>query len=100
MNRFSGKSSIVVGGAGGIGSAISRALAKNECCTTIADINISGAQELVKGLSESGTHLALSVDVSDRDSVSRVVKTVIEKQKRIDYLIYCAGNNIKAPSID
>lgn len=100
MNQFSGKSGIVVGGAGGIGSAISRALAKNECCTTIADINISGAQELVKGLSESGTHLALSVDVSDRYSVSRVVKTVIEKQKRIDYLIYCAGNNIKAPSID
>jgi 3-oxoacyl-[acyl-carrier protein] reductase len=87
------KTAIITGGGRGIGRAITLALAqrkidvvvtyltRRDCCEqTAADVRAAGCEALV-----------VQADVTQRESVRRLVSTVTEKFGRIDVLVNNAG---------
>lgn len=66
---------IVVGGAGGIGSAICRKLASEGCRVVVADYNLEGAQG-VRGALDGEGHEALKIDVTSEEAVSAAFDAV------------------------
>ena len=92
---------IVIGGAGGIGESISKHFAKEDINVVIADLDLQAAQSLSNRLkSREQESFPVHVDVTDEDSVISVVKKTVEKYGRVDYMAYCAGNNIKSPTLE
>jgi NAD(P)-dependent dehydrogenase (short-subunit alcohol dehydrogenase family) len=69
------RAAIVVGGAGGIGSAISRRLAAEGYRVTVADRDIAHAQELAASLDGEG-HSATDIDIIDQASVDAAFEAV------------------------
>ncbi len=93
--ELAGRVAIVPGGAGGIGSAVCRALAARDAAVVVADMNLEQARAVAVAL-PGGGHDAVAVDVADGNEVHAVVAA----RERIDLLVYCAGNNLKAPSLE
>ena len=91
--EFKGKVAIITGGASGIGRATAIQLAKKNADVIIADLNIEEAKELEKFLkvNYNGQFQAKKLDVSRKDKVDEFVSEVIEKFKKIDILVHCAG---------
>ena len=42
----------------------------------------------------------MQVEVTDEHSVIAAVKSIVNRLGRVDYLVHCAGTNIKAPVLD
>ena len=90
---------IVTGGAGGIGSAVCRALAKDGLNVAIADFNTDAAIQLADEIcKEGGEALAIQADVGEKASVNSMAEKVIERYGKIDFLLNGAGVRTIAPS--
>ena len=94
--ELAGRVAMVPGGAGGIGSAVCRALAERGAAVVVADVNLEQARRVAAALPGGRAHAAAAVDVAD----AAAVRATVEARERIDLLVYCAGNNIKARSLD
>ena len=94
-----GKVAIVTGGAGGIGSAICRGFAREGTTVAVVDVDIEKARAAATEIGEGGT-TAVQVDVTDEDSVESAVDSVVELLGRVDFVVHCAGNNVKAPVLE
>lgn len=95
------KIAVVTGGAQGFGESIVRELTKSECLVFIADINVKGANQLAKELNikyKRTRALAIKVDVTDEDSVKKMIYEIIKKAGGIDIFISNAGV-LKAGSV-
>ena len=93
---MNGKVAIVTGGAGGIGSEICRGFARRGTASAVADLEGDRAKEVADEVAALGAgSLAVEVDVANRDSVHSAVQSVLEHFGRVDFLVHCAGNNIK-----
>ena len=96
-----GKVAIVTGGAGGIGSAVCRAFAKAGVGVAVADMDATRANETAAEVStEGGRAIGIEVEVTLEDSVEAAVQRTVKHFGRIDYLVHCAGNNIRAPVLE
>ncbi|MFP4552096.1 MAG: SDR family NAD(P)-dependent oxidoreductase [Spirochaetales bacterium] len=84
---------IVTGGAQGIGYGICTAFAKAGATVVIADINQERAEQAKQRLAEvsSAQHLALECDVTDDDSIERLLDGVEAKLGTADVLVNNAG---------
>lgn len=92
---------IVTGGAGGIGVAICKSFASQGSKVVVADIDLATADAVAQSIIEDGgVAIAKQVDVLDEQSVISVVRGTVENYGRVDCLVYCAGNNIKSPTLD
>lgn len=92
MRTLSTKVAIVTGGASGIGKAITVALARKGVSTVIADLNLSGAKEIVQEITTLGSEaIAIKTDVSKSEEVNNMVAKTIEHFGRIDILVNNAG---------
>lgn len=92
---------IVTGGAGGIGSVISKTLADTGTTVCISDFDNKKSKALEKEInSEGGKAIAVSSDVTSEKSINDAVNTVISHFGQVNALVYCAGNNVKAPILD
>ena len=88
------KIAVVTGGAQGFGESIVRELTKSECLVFIADINVKGANQLAKELNikyKRTRALAIKVDVTNEDSVRKMIYEIIKKAGGIDIFISNAG---------
>lgn len=85
MGNGSGRNSVVIGGASGIGWASARALAAAGDNITIADRNLAGATERASTLGEP--HTAAHVEVTDEASVQKL----FEQTGPVDVVVNCAG---------
>ena len=88
------KTALITGASGGIGSAIAIALAQAGCNVIVhCNRNIEKADRLAKIINESyGVNsLAVTADVSDRDSVNEMFDIIDRTTEKIDILINNAG---------
>ncbi len=96
-----GKVAIVTGGAGGIGSAVCRAFARANVGVAVADMDGDRAGETAAEVSSGGgTAIAVEVEVTSESSVVAAVQRTVGHFGRVDFLVHCAGNNIRAPVLE
>ena len=93
-NIIKNKIAVVTGGAQGFGESIVRELTKSECLVFIADINAKGANQLAEELNikyKKTTALAIKVDVTNEDSVKKMIYEIVKNVGGIDIFISNAG---------
>ena len=96
-----GKVAIVTGGAGGLGSEICRRFSSRGAAVAVADVNGDAASEVARSIVSDGRQAAaVQVEVTDEGSVIAAVRAVVNDLGRVDYLVHCAGTNIKAPVLE
>jgi NAD(P)-dependent dehydrogenase (short-subunit alcohol dehydrogenase family) len=83
------RAAVVVGGAGGIGSAISRRLASEGYRVTIADRDLESGRAIVAELEGEG-HSAVAVDILDETSIAAALDEA-EAAAPIAVLVVAAG---------
>jgi NAD(P)-dependent dehydrogenase (short-subunit alcohol dehydrogenase family) len=93
-SRFSGKTALVTGAGGGIGSAISRRLAAEGAHVVVADANEMAVKEVAEALVGEGLSAApLVFDLLDPEAAAAAVHQVIETHGQLDVLVNNAGIN-------
>jgi NAD(P)-dependent dehydrogenase (short-subunit alcohol dehydrogenase family) len=91
-NPFRDKIAVVTGAASGIGRAVSKELGRLGATVIAADINLDGANETASIIKKTGAVAsAKKVDVTKHDQVKRLIKDVVKKHRRIDYIFNNAG---------
>ena len=96
-----GKVAIVTGGAGGIGSAVSRAFADAGVAVAVADVDVTRADKTAAEVVERGGRaIGIEVQVASEPSVKDAVQRTVDHFGRVDFLVHCAGNNIRAPVLE
>lgn len=87
-----GKVALVTGAAGGIGSAIARAVAGQGATVAAVDRDGDRLRDVVDALRADGLDvIACPADISRRDAVTRLVDTVERQIGAIEYLVNAAG---------
>jgi NAD(P)-dependent dehydrogenase (short-subunit alcohol dehydrogenase family) len=102
--RLKGKSAVVTGGgSGGIGRAVSLALAAEGAKVVVNDIGrdpdgMSIADKVVEEIIKAkGTAVANYDSVTTMQGGENIIKTATSNFGRIDILVNCAGNILRAP---
>ena len=97
--KLSGKAAVVTGGGRGIGRTIALALAEAGADVAVASRNLENctavADEISRGVG-SKTY-AQQLDVTDRESISRLVAAVKDKFGQVDILVNNSGSAWGAP---
>jgi NAD(P)-dependent dehydrogenase (short-subunit alcohol dehydrogenase family) len=88
----------LTGGGQGIGRECALAYANAGASVVVADINQEAAQSVVEKLA-SGEHMAVSCDVSHRDSVDTAVQSALKRYGRLDAVHNNAGISTPAKPI-
>lgn len=92
MDRLKGKVAIVTGGAGGIGHAFSRGLAREGARVVVADLDEAGAQTLASELGREGHEcLPFKLDVTSEDSTRMLARATLDRFGQIDILVNAAA---------
>lgn len=84
---MSSRVALVTGGAGGIGAAICRALAKSGHRVAVADLERAGAESIA----EEVGGLGVALDVTEPASVARAVEEIESGLGRVEVCVNCAG---------
>ena len=96
---LSGNVVVVTGGAGGIGHAQALGLADAGADVVVASRNFDHLEKVSEEIRNKGREsMAVSVDVTDENSVSDMVSTVLKTFPRIDILVNAAGISIRKPA--
>ncbi|MGB3699138.1 MAG: SDR family oxidoreductase [Gordonia sp. (in: high G+C Gram-positive bacteria)] len=83
MTRFTDKTAIVTGAAGGIGEAYARALAAEGAYVVIADVNDAAGQAVADSIGGRYVH----TDVADPESAAALAQAVVDERGGIDLLV-------------
>jgi NAD(P)-dependent dehydrogenase (short-subunit alcohol dehydrogenase family) len=83
VGRLDGKVAIVTGAGSGIGEATARLMAREGASVVVADLNLTAAERVAGELSAA---VPVEVDVSDEESVIRMVATAVESFGGLDVL--------------
>ena len=90
--KLKNKVAIITGAASGIGKEIAETYAKEGAKVVIADLNIDAANQAVAEIKKSGGQaFAVSMDVTNEDSVNAGVKAAADHFGGIDILVSNAG---------
>ena len=92
--NFQDKIALITGGASGIGLATAKKLSQYGAIIIIADQNIDNKEKAMNAL-QTNDNLFLQVDVSKPESVTNMIKEIINKYNRIDILIHSAGIGVE-----
>ena len=86
---LAGRTALITGGAGGLGRAMAHRFASEGARLVIADLDVGAAQALTSELPHNA--VAIQVDVTDPDAVTRMVSTAVELTGALDVLVNNAG---------
>lgn len=93
MGRFTGQVGVVTGAGRGIGRAIAEGLAGEGMKVAAASRTAAQVEETAAAIEAAGgTALAVPTDVTDQESVEKMVERVLEEFGRIDLLLNDAGS--------
>lgn len=97
-----GKLAVVTGAAGGIGEAISMALAAAGAELMLIDLNESSLQKLANTIEANfGMKVRYSAtSVTDEAGISGVAQGISDEGRSVDILVSCAGIAVLAPALD
>ncbi|GIN14293.1 short-chain dehydrogenase [Shouchella clausii] len=99
--RFKDMTAIVAGGAGGIGRAISKALATEGANVVIWDLNETLLKEAKQEiLDHNGSVSTMLVDVSDYNKVKESVDKVVEETGKLHMMVVTVGGGQFKPFIE
>ena len=92
--RFEGKTAIVTGGAGGIGTAICQRLAGEGAFVVVTDTNSVNAEKVAADISANGGNaVAMPADISKENECTELIKKVFSLRGQIDVLVNNAAVN-------
>jgi len=92
MGIFSGKTAIVTGAASGIGKALAEELTRRKAHVTLVDVNASLLDGVAGSIQKAGHQAkAVPLDVSDFESVQKLVSNTIADNGKLDYMFNNAG---------
>ena len=91
---LSGKNVLIVGGGTGIGRGVAQALAADGAAVVVAGRREEKLRETADGFAGSPAIRFYTVDVADRDSVSKLVDWTTQELGQIDIFVNCAGVNL------
>ena len=92
MGRLQGLVSVITGAGSGIGRASALAFAEEGACVLVADLNPASAEETAQQITRNGGSAdQLSVDVTDRSQVERMLQRAVERFGKLDVLFNNAG---------
>jgi NAD(P)-dependent dehydrogenase (short-subunit alcohol dehydrogenase family) len=102
MRKLDERAVLITGGGSGLGRAIALRLAAGGAHPVIADLNLDGARESVRMVSDAGgSATACRLDVTDPTQVSEVIGWAAEQfGERFDGLINNAGTDRGAGILD
>ncbi|MFJ6199235.1 SDR family NAD(P)-dependent oxidoreductase [Micromonospora sp. NPDC092111] len=92
---LSGRTAVVTGGSGGIGSAIVRALAGQGASVAVVDTD--GRAEAV---AEEVGGVPVIADLTEAGAPARIVDRVLARTGSIDMLVNAAGIQVRTPAVD
>jgi len=92
MNGFEGKIAIVTGGGSGLGEAIAKSLASRGAKVVVSDINLKGAERVVREIAGAGgTASAVQHDTAKAEDNERVVAHAVSTYGALHYAVNNAG---------
>ena len=92
MAQLAGKRAVVTGGGGGLGSAISSALAAEGAHVLVVDRYTEAAETMAEKIAASGgSASAQTLDIGDREAVMAFGARTVEQYGTIDVLVNNAG---------
>ncbi|MHB1316109.1 MAG: SDR family NAD(P)-dependent oxidoreductase [Christensenellales bacterium] len=91
MDSLSGKTALITGGAGALGSAIAKKLSSLGCQIAIADINGERVEKVASGLKNA---ISIPFDATSVPDCQKTVQEVLSAYGRIDYLIHGVSHRI------
>ena len=90
--KLEGKSALVTGGGGGIGTGIVLCLAEEGADVAVVDIDLARAEAVAKEASQFGRRcIPVRVDVSQPEQITRMIEASIKELGKLDILVNNAG---------
>jgi NAD(P)-dependent dehydrogenase (short-subunit alcohol dehydrogenase family) len=87
VGRLDGKVAIVTGGAGGIGGATARALAREGASVAVVDIDSARAEQVADDVTASGgVAFGVPADLSEETEAAGAIATTVARYGRLDVL--------------
>ena len=98
---LNGRTAVVIGGTSGIGQAIALGLAHAGADVIAAGRRLEQVRAMAAEIEAAGCRsLSMTVDVSDRASLERLLSAALNSFGKVDILVNCAGRIKRAPTID
>lgn len=99
--KLANRIALVTGSASGIGKAIALAFAKEGADIIVADLDLSGAEAVVKEIQALNRKtMAVKTNVAIFNDVKEMVKTTVERFGKIDILVNNAGVQEHQPFLE
>ena len=99
--NLKGKVAVVIGGGGYLCKIMSYGLSKAGCKLAILDLRYEKAKKVSEQIKSNGSEaIALSIDVTKKESHLEALDQIIKKYGKVDVLINGAGINGSTPFLD
>jgi NAD(P)-dependent dehydrogenase (short-subunit alcohol dehydrogenase family) len=99
--QLNGRVAVVIGGTSGIGRAIAHGLAEAGADVVPTSRRMEQVEAAAAEIEERGRRsLRVASDVSERDSMQRVLAACVEAFGKVDILVNSAGRTKRAPTVD
>src|ERR1700756_4943534 len=99
--ELNGKVAVVIGGSSGIGRAISHGLAAAGADVVPSARRLEQVEAVAGEIEKFGRRsLRLTTDVTDRGSLEKLLRGVLDAFGQVDILVNSAGYNQRAPTLN